>query len=238
MISGDALVQRLRVLAARVPFDPAVQPGATAADFDSWPVPVPAEARELLGRLGGFAVPPVEFVLTGHPRQGGDHGLPHPHWLVTDDGGGGVTWVDIEADGRWGQVLMQYREGGLYVEADSLPKWLDRLIGTAEELVDETGFEDGVQPYADEFWDLLQLDGPDLPLHPAAELRGRPGTDPVVAGLAARVPDEALIADFRGALPGSRARFDRTLRRYRLERAVGGPVFAAVPRDPEPHRPR
>ncbi|MGW7441314.1 hypothetical protein [Streptomyces sp. NPDC054849] len=237
MISGDALVKRLLALAARVPFDPAVQPGATVADFDRWPVPVPAEVRELLGRLGGFVVPPVQFVLTGHPRQGRDYGLPQPHWLVTDDGGGGVTWVDIEADGRWGQVLMQYREGGLHVEADSLPHWLDRLIGTAEGLVDETGFEDGVQPYADDFWDLLQLNGPDLPLHPATELRGRPGTDPVVAGLAARVPDGALIADLRGALPGSRARFDRALRRYRLERAVGGAVFAAVPRDCEPRRP-
>ncbi|WP_329389827.1 SMI1/KNR4 family protein [Streptomyces sp. NBC_01351] len=229
MISGDALLKRLRALAARVPFDLAVQAGATAADFDRWPVPVPAEARELLGRLGGFAVPPVEFTLTGHPRQAGDHGLPHPHWLVTDDGGGGVTWVDIEADGRWGQVLMQYREGGLHVEADSLTHWLDRLIGTAEELVDETGFEEGVQPYADDFWDLLQLDGPDLPLHPAAELRGSP--DPVVARLAERVPGGALIADLRGVLPGSRARFDRALRRYRLDRAVGGPVFAAVPSD-------
>ncbi|MEV8535223.1 hypothetical protein [Streptomyces sp. NPDC051211] len=233
MISGDALVKRLRALAARVPFDVAVQPGATTADFDRWPVPVPPPARELLGRLGGFAVPPVEFVLTGHPRQALDHGIPHPRWLVTDDGGGGVTWVDIEADGRWGQVLMQYREGGLFVEADSLPHWLDRLIGTAEDLVDETGFEDGVQPYADDFWDLLQSDGPELPLYSAAELRGCPGTDPVVAGLAARVPDGALIADLRGVLPGSRARFDRALRRYRLERAVGGPVFAAVPRDSE-----
>ncbi|MCP3758015.1 SMI1/KNR4 family protein [Streptomyces sp. TBY4] len=227
MISGDSLLERLRELASRVPFDLAVQPGATAADFGCWPVPVPAEARELLGRLGGFAVPPVEFTLTGHPRQGGDHGLPHPHWLVTDDGGGGVTWVDIEADGRWGQVLMQYREGGLHVEADSLPQWLDRLVGTAEELVEETGFEEGVQPYADDFWDLLQLDGPDLPMHPAAGLRG--STDPVVARLAASVPDGSLIADLRGALPGSRARFDRALRRYRLDRAVGGPVFAAVP---------
>lgn len=214
MISGDTLLERLRELAARVPFDLAVQPGATAADFDRWPVPVPAEARELLGRLGGFTVPPVEFTLTGHPRQAGDHGLPHPHWLVTDDGGGGVTWVDIEADGRWGQVLMQYREGGLHVEAESLPHWLDRLIGTAEELVEQTGFEEGVQPYADDFWDLLQLDGPELPLHPAAELRGSP--DPVVARLAARVPDGALIADLRGVLPGSRARFDRELGRYRL----------------------
>lgn len=169
----------------------------------------------------------MEFTLTGHPRQAGDHGLPHPHWLVTDDGGGGVTWVDIEADGRWGQVLMQYREGGLHVEADSLPHWLDRLIGTAEELVEETGFEEGVQPYADDFWDLLHLDGPELPVHLAAELRGSP--DPVVARLAARVPDGALIADLRGALPGSRARFDRKLRSYRLARAVGGPVFAAVP---------
>ncbi|WP_407840839.1 hypothetical protein ACE1OC_37895 [Streptomyces sp. DSM 116496] len=227
MISGDNLLERLYELAARVPFDLAVQPGATAADFDRWPVPVPAEARELLGRIGGFAVPPVEFTLTGHPRQAGDHGLPHPHWLVTDDGGGGVTWVDIEADGRWGQVLMQYREGGLHVEADSLPHWLDRIIGTAEELVEETGFEEGVQPYADDFWDLLQLDGPELPLHPAAELRDSP--DPVVARLAARVPDGALIADLRGVLPGSRARFDRALRRYRLARAVGAPVFAAVP---------
>ncbi|MFE4632916.1 hypothetical protein ACFRJ1_06010 [Streptomyces sp. NPDC056773] len=227
MISGDSLLERLRELASRVPFDLAVQPGATAADFGRWPVPVPAEARELLGRLGGFAVPPVEFTLTGHPRQGGDHGLPHPHWLVTDDGGGGVTWVDIEADGRWGQVLMQYREGGLHVEADSLPQWLDRLVGTAEELVEETGFEEGVQPYADDFWDLLQLDGPELPMHPAAGLRG--SADPVVARLAASVPDGSLIADLRGALPGSRARFDRALRRYRLDRAVGGPVFAAVP---------
>lgn len=172
-------------------------------------------------------MPPVEFALTGHPRQAGDHGLPHPHWLVTDDGGGGVTWVDIEADGRWGQVLMQYREGGLHVEADSLPHWLDRLIAAAEELVEETGFEEGVQQYADYFWDLLRLDGPELPLHPAAELRG--SADPVVAHLAARVPDGALIADLRGVLPGSRARFDRSLRRYRLDRAVGAPVFAAVP---------
>ncbi|MFZ3468282.1 hypothetical protein ACODT3_35865 [Streptomyces sp. 4.24] len=228
MISADTLLKRLRELAARVPFDLAVQPGATAADFDRWPVPVPAEARELVGRLGGFAVPPVEITLTGHPRQAGDHGLPHPHWLVTDDGGGGVTWVDIEADGRWGQVLMQYREGGLHVEAESLPHWLDRLIGTAEELVEQTGFEEGVQPYADDFWDLLQLDGPELPLHPAAELRA--GPDPVVARLAARVPDGALIADLRGVRPGSRARFDRALGRYRLTRAVGDPVFAAVPR--------
>ncbi|MFF1413067.1 hypothetical protein ACFVX6_25410 [Streptomyces sp. NPDC058289] len=227
MISGDTLLERLRDLSARVPFDLAVQPGVTAADFGRWPVPVPAEARELLGRLGGFAVPPVQFTLTGHPRQAGDHGLPHPHWLVTDDGGGGVTWVDIEADGRWGQVLMQYREGGLHVEADSLPHWLDRIIGTAEELVEETGFEEGVQPYADDFWDLLQLDGPELPLHSAAALRNSP--DPVVARLAARVPDGALIADLRGVLPGSRARFDRALRRYRLTRAVGAPVFAAVP---------
>ncbi len=227
MISGDTLLKRLRELASRVPFDLAVQPGATAADLDRWPVPVPAETRELLGRLGGFAVPPVEFTLTGHPRQGGDHGLPHPHWLVTDDGGGGVTWVDIEADGRWGQVLMQYREGGLHVEADSLPHWLDRLIGTAEELVEQTGFEEGVQPYADDFWDLLQLDGPELPVHPAADLRRSP--DPVVARLAARVPDGSLITDLRGAPPGSRARFDRALRRYRLARAVGAPVFAAVP---------
>ncbi|MFE9561618.1 hypothetical protein ACFYM0_10960 [Streptomyces sp. NPDC006487] len=227
MISGDILLERLRELATRVPFDLAVQPGVAAADFGRWPVPVPAEARELLLRIGGFAVPPVEFTLTGHPRQSGDHGLPHPHWLVTDDGGGGVTWVDIEADGRWGQILMQYREGGLHVEADSLPHWLDRIIGTAEELVEETGFEEGVQPYADDFWDLLQLDGPELPLHPAAGLRGSP--DPVVARLAARVPDGALIADLRGVLPGSRARFDRALRRYRLARAVGGPVFAAVP---------
>ncbi|MFE2283202.1 hypothetical protein ACFXDJ_03370 [Streptomyces sp. NPDC059443] len=194
MISGDAFVERLRALDARVPFDLAVQPGATAAEFDRWPVPVPTAARELLGALGGFAVPPVEFVLTGHLRRARDHGLPHPHWLVTDDGGGGVTWVDIEADGRWGQVLMQYREGGLFVEADSLPHWLDRLIGTAEELVDETGFEEGVQPYADDFWDLLQLDGPELPLHPAAELRGSSAADPVVVGLAERVPDGAVIA--------------------------------------------
>lgn len=229
VISGDALVKRLRALAARVPFDLDVQPGATPADFDRWPVPVPSAARELLGRLGGFEVPPVEFVLTGHPRQAGDHGIPHPRWLVADDGGGGITWVDIEADGGWGQVLMQYREGGLFVEADSLPHWLDRLIGTAEDLVDTTGFDDGLQPYADDFWDLLHPDGPELPLHPAAGLRARPGTDPVVAGLAARVPDDALIADLRGAAPGSRARFDRALRRYRLERAVGGPVFAAVP---------
>ncbi|MCX4775991.1 SMI1/KNR4 family protein [Streptomyces sp. NBC_01264] len=228
MISGDTLLKQLRALAARVPFDLAVQPGVADADFDHWPVPVPAEARELLGRLGGFAVPPVEFRLTGHPRQAGDHGLPHPHWLVTDDGGGGVTWVDIEPDGRWGQVLMQYREGGLHVEADSLPQWLDRLLGTAEELVEETGFEEGVQPYADDFWDLLHLNGPELPLHPAAELLD--STDPVVARLAAEVPDGALVADLRGALPGSRARFDRALRRYRLTRAVGGPVFAAVPR--------
>lgn len=49
MISGDTLLARLRELAARVPFDLAVQPGVEAADFDRWPVPVPAEARELLG---------------------------------------------------------------------------------------------------------------------------------------------------------------------------------------------
>ncbi|MFI6846604.1 SMI1/KNR4 family protein [Kitasatospora sp. NBC_00085] len=237
MIFADVLTTRLRALAARVPFDLAVRPGATADDFDGWPVPVPSAARELLRRLGGFSVPPVEFTLTGHPRQSHDHGLPHPHWLVTDDGGGGVTWVDIETDGRWGQVLMQYREGGLFIEADSLPDWLDRVIGTAEELVDETGFEDGIQPYADDFWDLLNLTGPALPLYPAAELRS-PGTDRVVAELAARVPDDALIADLRGAPPGSRARFDRALRRYRLERAAGGAVFAAVPVEQEHNRPR
>ncbi|MEU6239155.1 hypothetical protein, partial [Kitasatospora sp. NPDC047058] len=205
--------------------------------FGGWPVPVPPAARELLVRLGGFTVPPTEFTLTGHPRQTRDHGLPHPHWLVSDDGAGGVTWVDIESDGSWGQVLMQYREGGLHVEAESLETWLDHLVGTAETLADDTGFDEGVQPFTDDFWDALHPEGPALPLPSAAELRS-PGQDPVLAGLVARLPDDALVADLRTARPGSRARFDRALGPYRLERAAGGPVFAAVPWDWEHDRPR
>ncbi|MGW6918903.1 SMI1/KNR4 family protein [Kitasatospora sp. NPDC054939] len=225
---GDELTARLRALDARVPFDLRILPGAAAADLDRWPLP--PDARALLARLGGFAVPPVEFVLTGHPRQESGHGLPERRWVVSDDGGGGLTWVDVDADGAWGQVLMQYREGGLFVQAASVEAWLLRLVATAEELVEETGFEDGVQPYADEFWDALHPTGPDLPLHPAADLAGQ-GTaaDPVLAGLAARVPADALLADLRGAAPGARARFDRHHTSYRLERAAAAPVFAAVP---------
>ncbi|WP_431676329.1 hypothetical protein [Kitasatospora sp. KL5] len=229
MVCGDALLIRLRALAERVPFDLAIRPGVPADEVDRWPVPVPTAVRGLVTRMGGFAVGPWEFTLTGHPRQGG-HGVPHPHWLVTDDGGGGVTWVDVAPGGSWGQVLMQYREGGLFVEADSLPAWLDRLITTAEDLVDETGFEDGDQPWLDDFWDALNLSGPELPLHCAARLQAD-GGDPVIAELAARVPGTALLADLRGAVPGSRARFDREFRSYRLVRAADGPVFAAVPWD-------
>ncbi|MGW2398124.1 hypothetical protein ACWCYY_16410 [Kitasatospora sp. NPDC001664] len=89
MITGASVLARLHALAARVPYDPRVLPGARL------PVPAPAEVAELVGRIGGFTVPPVEFTLTGHPRQGSDHGLPEPHWVVSDGGGGGLTWVDL-----------------------------------------------------------------------------------------------------------------------------------------------
>ncbi|GAA2808277.1 hypothetical protein GCM10010505_38180 [Kitasatospora aburaviensis] len=230
VITADSLLARLHVLADRVPFDLALRPGAAPGAPAGLPMPLPAAERELLGKLGGFAVPPVEFVLTGHPRQGSGQGLPERRWVVSDDGGGGLTWVDVAADGGWGQVLMRYREGGLYVQAGSLAEWLDRLVTTAEELVDDTGFDEGVQPYADDFWDALYPDGPDLPLPVAAALRAA-DADPVVAELAHRVPDAAPVADLRGAPPGSRARFDRVCGPYRLERAAGGAVFAAVPRE-------
>ncbi len=240
MITGQSLARRLRSLAARVPFDVAVRPGVDAGDADTTG-PGAAE-RELLRHLGGFSVPPVEVRLTGHPRRRSP-ALPEPGHVVSDDGGGGLTWVDVAPDGSWGQVLMQYREGGLYVQAGSLADWLDRLVTTAEELVDEVGFEDGVQPYADEFWDALHPDGPELVLHPASALRdegaGTPvDPDPVLAALARSVPDNAVIADLRGAAPGSRARFDRACGPYRLRRAADAPVFAAVPWDWQYDRPR
>ncbi|GAA3009017.1 hypothetical protein GCM10020229_20880 [Kitasatospora albolonga] len=225
MITGASVLARLHALAARVPYDPRVLPGARL------PVPAPAEVAELVGRIGGFTVPPVEFTLTGHPRQGSDHGLPEPHWVLSDDGGGGLTWVDLAPDGGWGRVLMQYREGGLFVQADSLASWLDRLLTTAEEIADEYGPDEDPQSYADDFWDALHPEGPELPLHPAAALR-TPAVDPVLTELAHRVPESTLIADLRAAAPGSRARFDRHLRWYRLVRATDAPVFAAIPRDP------
>ncbi|WP_354644016.1 SMI1/KNR4 family protein [Kitasatospora camelliae] len=229
MITGDILLARLHALAARVPFDPGIRPGGRIPAPGGRPAPGPV--ADLVGRVGGFAVPPVEFLLTGHPRQESDHGLPDRRWVVSDDGGGGLTWVDITTDGSWGQVLMQYREGGLYLQADSLGSWLDRLLTTAEQLADAYGPDEDPSSYADDFWDALHPDGPDLPLHPAPALRA-PATDPVLAELAHRVPDSALLADLRAATPGSRARFDRHLRWYRLVRATDGPVFAAVPRDP------
>ncbi|MFB8238718.1 hypothetical protein ACFC58_19405 [Kitasatospora purpeofusca] len=235
MITGHSLATRLRSLAARVPFDLAVLPGLDTTALPA-PVPPPAE-RELLHHLGGFSVPPVEVRLTGHPRQESNPALPDLRQVVSDDGGGGVTWVDIAPDGTWGQVLMQYREGGLYVQGPSLAAWLDRLVTTAEDLVDEIGFEDGVQPYTDEFWDALRPDGPQLPLHPAPSLR-TDSTDPALAALARHVPDNALLADLRDAAPGSRARFDRACGPHRLRRAADAPVFAAVPWDWQHDRPR
>ncbi|MFJ8044168.1 hypothetical protein ACIRBX_27060 [Kitasatospora sp. NPDC096147] len=230
MITGDSptpesILTRLHALATRVPYELRVLPGGRLAG------PVPAEVAELLAAVGGFTFPPLEFDLLAHPRQGSDHGLPEPRRVVTDDGGGGLTWVDIApGDGRWGQVLMQYREGGLYVQADSLAHWLDRLLTTAEEIADEYGPDEDPSAYADDFWDGLHPVGPELPLLPAPALRA-PDTDPVLAELACRVPDSALIADLRSAAPGSRARFDRHLPWYRLVRATEAPVFAAVPRE-------
>ncbi|MFJ4093125.1 SMI1/KNR4 family protein [Kitasatospora sp. NPDC089913] len=245
MITGRSLATRLSALAARVPFDLAVLPGldATAApgpDTTALPAPVPPAEREVLRHLGGFSVPPVEVRLTGHPRQRSNPALPDLRQVVADDGGGGLTWVDIAPDGTWGQVLMQYREGGLYVQAPSLAVWLDRLVTTAEDLVDEIGFEDGVQPYADEFWDALHPDGPSLPLHPAPSLRtdATDAADPTLAALARHVPDNALVADLRDAAPGSHARFDRACGPHRLLRAADAPVFAAVPWDWQHDRPR
>ncbi|MFC5666505.1 hypothetical protein ACFP3U_26500 [Kitasatospora misakiensis] len=235
MITGDSLATRLRALAARVPFDLAVRPGLDGAP--GVPLPVPPAEGELLRHLGGFSVPPVEVHLTAHPRRNAP-ALPDLGHVVSDDGGGGLTWVDVASDGSWGQVLMQYREGGLYVQADSLAAWLDRLVSTAEELADEVDFEDGVQPYADEFWDALHPDGPDLALHPAPALHTDNTDDPVLAALARSVPDSAVLADLRGAAPGSRARFDRVCGPYRLRRAADAPVFAAVPWDWEHDRPR
>nr|BEK70076.1 hypothetical protein KPHV_73030 [Kitasatospora purpeofusca] len=228
MITGHSLATRLHSLAARVPFDLAVLPGLDATALPA-PVPPPAE-RELLHHLGGFSVPPVEVRLTGHPRQRSNPALPDLRQVLSDDGGGGLTWVDIAPDGAWGQVLMQYREGGLYVQGPSLAAWLDRLITTAEDLVDEIGFEDGIQPFADEFWDALHTDGPQLPLRPAHLLHAA-GTDPPLATLARHVPDNALLVDLRDAAPGSHARFDRACGPHRLLRAADAPVFAAVPWD-------
>ncbi|MFJ8436980.1 SMI1/KNR4 family protein [Kitasatospora sp. NPDC094019] len=241
MITGHSLATRLRSLAARVPFDLAVLPGLDGTGPDATglplPAPVPPAERELLRHLGGFSVPPVEVRLIGHPGRRSNPALPDPRHVVSDDGGGGFTWVDLAPDGTWGQVLMQYREGGLYVQAPSLAAWLDRLVGTAEDLVDGVGFEDGVQPYADEFWDALHPDGPELPLHPAPTLRTGT-TDPALAALARTVPDRAVLADLRDAAPGSRARFDRACGPHRLLRAADAPVFAAVPWDWQHDRPR
>ncbi|RFU41018.1 hypothetical protein DZF91_14100 [Actinomadura logoneensis] len=219
--------------------------------MDAWDVPVPDEIREIYRRVGLFWLNRGEEFGPVRDDRAERCGEPGSYLLVHSNPAAETYYVDIDREsGAWGPVFMFWEDHGARMVAPSLQHWLVTVASYVRRAArDADAFEDFDTAFMawffgdfDEADDDYPHDSPDVVARLAddavAEIldvaeAGRSG-DPVLADVAGRLPDDALIADLRQADRPTALPFERHpawSRRYEAVymRFCEGRVIAATP---------
>ncbi|MFJ4849997.1 MULTISPECIES: hypothetical protein [unclassified Streptomyces] len=251
--TADRAWRLLEELAERAPGAVRLTPGAGEREIDGWGVPLPPEARRLVGRVRAVRIGGREEY-----RFAPEQGLTAGGWAVGPPGsahllheaGQDTLFVDVDAvTGAWGRVFAAtgvFQETWAYV-APSLVSWVTALARAGLAALERTGAQgtDGRGP-SDDAGVLERLAEashvvsyrPDLRGTPAGE--ARQGADPELAAVLAGLPDEAPVVDLREVaapvtlhlpcppgLPGGWVEF---------QRRHGGRFAVGMPRSPQTSR--
>ncbi|OEJ23607.1 hypothetical protein AR457_02935 [Streptomyces agglomeratus] len=247
--AGPRAVAELRALAAELPGLVSLQPGCDDAEMDTWPVPVPADVRDVLREIGGVRMPglPDLELLHGAPEQGVD---PEVHRMM---GGDGTYWpvarvvyarhtalaqIRIDPDtGEWGYAVSVPTDLGSLREfpevtllAESLPHLLLTVARLAREAGDSPDFARSLAGATT--WFFPNTGEPWTRPVPLGEWAS--STDPLRAAVAG-LPAGTHVADLRRAPIPTDLCFHRAEdwpygdSLDRLHFGAGGRIAAAVP---------
>ncbi|WP_146779064.1 SMI1/KNR4 family protein [Actinomadura craniellae] len=185
----------------------------TDDEMSAWPVGVPEEVRAFLRRAGGFTI--------GDGRHVFDFNLPDNHlpvaneywplqdasasWILHSDGSATTYYVDIDPEsGAWGRIFSFWEEPYARLVAPGFLSWVGNLVmgvDSALEAARSTGTAVGPA-----FSDWLFNSDDSLSRHPSAGAEplpvpvARTSGDTEIAEVAARLPDDAFLADLRAAV--------------------------------------
>lgn len=214
-----ALVGRL---VAEIPDHVKVLPGFGDEQMDTWNVPVPEDVRLLLRRMSG-----LELTNDGYPWYFGPissidvttdnwrFGRAGTFWVLRATGAGDTVYVDVDpTTGRWGPVFLVGEELNVTLVAPSLAWYVaqtaHQFFVALERASDEETPPEDLELVLEEFvedafGETLPSYGEGIPnagfgrLTPQSAVSQRQAADPILAGVAAAVPDDTLIADLEGA---------------------------------------
>lgn len=248
--AGPRAVAELRALAAEMPGLISLQPGCDDAQMDTWPVPVPADVRDVLREIGGVRMAglPELKLLPGAPEHVVD---PEVHRMM---GGDGTYWpvarvvyarhtalaqIRVDQDtGEWGYAVSvptdpsSLRE---YPEVTLLAESLPHLLLTVARLArDAAGSPDFARALAGATtWFFPNTGEPWTRPAPLGEWAS--SADPLRAAVAG-LPAGTHVADLRQAPIPTDLCFHRAEdwpygdSLDRLHFGAGGRIAAAIPR--------
>ncbi|GAA3986925.1 hypothetical protein GCM10023085_81250 [Actinomadura viridis] len=206
----EEVVARLEAVAADSEGRITLRPAVTDAQMSSWPISVPDHIRAFFRRTGGFVV--------GEERH--DFHFDHPDnhvplvnefwplrepsasWILHSNGAATTYYVDVDPEsGAWGRVFSFWEEPYVRLVAPSFLSWVDNLVAGARsalEAAGPAGLESAFRDWLYNGDDSLSRD-PSATVVPLSVPEARASGDAELAEVAARLPDDAFLADLREA---------------------------------------
>jgi hypothetical protein len=236
------VVARLEALASG--FEGRVELGPAVSDdeMSSWLVSPPEDVRVFFRRVGGFTFGRYRFDFN-HPANHIDavEGDYYPlrdrsaNWILDDGMGASTTYyVDIDAEsGEWGPVFSFWRDPYASLVAPSFLTWLDNLItGTSIALEASRGGDaDPARVFSEWLYGSEEslFRNPDHSVEPLSVPAALASGDVALAEVAARLPEDAFLADLRGAGYPTEVPFANVMEMASFSRFEGGRFLAATP---------
>ncbi|WP_067707433.1 hypothetical protein [Nocardia yamanashiensis] len=246
-------ITRLRAVAEQSSGAVQLGPGVSESIIDSWPVPVPDEIRLLASEIGEIRFDEYDSITFTHPENTEPRycraGAPGAWWVLHTNSAAEIYYADIDPErGTWGRVFFHWEDNSTTLVAPSVTDWFLRLAAGFEsalrvaggerieglsEWVDDDELEelDFASAFSDWFFrsgEIFEVeDTPKVRAVPVLDARHSP--DPEVAAAAAGLPEEAVVADLRGAAYPTFVSFSEFHGgRASYRRLAGGSFLAAV----------
>lgn len=256
MLRAEAVVTRLRAVAAASEGAVRLGPGLSDEAIDEWNVVAPADIRVLAREVGEIWFDDYDPITFAHPEnsaptycRGGAAGT---WWALHSNAAAETYYADIDSEtGTWGKVFSHWEDNSATLVAASVLDWFEQLaegldlavrvaagerpVELAADLEDEEVEElDFDMVFRDWFFrgcEYLLLDA-EVTVAAVQVADARYSPDPEVAAVAALLPEDGELADLRNATYPTGVPFSYLgggPAAYR--RLSGGAFLAAVPKD-------
>ncbi|MGW4249336.1 hypothetical protein [Nocardia sp. NPDC004722] len=248
---AEAVVTRLRTVAAASEGAVRLGPGLSDEAIDEWNVVAPADIRLLAQEIGEIwfdDYDPITFTQPANSScRGGASGT---WWQLHRNAAAETYYADIDPEtGRWGRVFSHWEDDSAALVAESVLGWFESLAegldlavrisggerhpDLHEELdeddLGELDFEDVFTDWFHRGGDVLAMDA-EKTVAPISVADARYSPDPEVVAVAAALPEDGALADLREAgYPTSVPFGNLRSGPARYRRFSGGAFLAVVP---------